>query len=125
MCYDRVPVWYAILASGILRSGAAPPPTLPKVIAHNLSRRAAEQMQREFGAGSTAGGEAIGVSVFLWEYDAPHAATDPGECTECPEIVLEHVKYVLSSLEKEAANRGLKILQENFGGNQERSEPKD
>ncbi len=36
-------MWYAILAGGIPRTGTTSSPALPKVVAHNLSRRLFEE----------------------------------------------------------------------------------
>jgi hypothetical protein len=102
---------YAVLIDNLV--GRDTDPDLPKVIAHNVTREAADRREIEFRSLGS-----VGIAAAIWEYDTPHSGVGPEDCPECAEIVLEHNRYKLKLVNKEAARRGQRILQRNVGDNQ-------
>jgi hypothetical protein len=98
---------YAVIIDNI--PGRGEDPDLPKAVAHNLSRDAAERKQNEFRSLAS-----VGVATAIWEYDALHPADGAEGCPECDEIVLEHCRQMLKLGQQEAAKRGQQILETNM-----------
>lgn len=103
---------YVVLLAKNFSAGADAQPVLPRVVAHNLSREAAEQMKRDLSPASSIEGESVGVSVFLWCDNATHSTSDPDQCPECAQVVAAHCRKMLAVLEEEAAKRGSRIIEE-------------
>src|SRR5437879_3362559 len=66
---------------------------------------AAEKVGSSVVARGLVEGHSIGVIPCIWEYEEPHAQTDPTNCLECEELVLHHCKHLLSLLEQEKHRR--------------------
>lgn len=92
---------------------AAPNPELPKVVAHDLTRDAATAMEADLRA-KMVEGQTLGILVIVAEYESAHDCSDPDTCVECAEITLHFCKEVLRLAEKEAGERGGRILRENL-----------
>jgi len=95
---------YVVLVDGDLKHLAVGEPAPPKVVAHNLSREAAGRLVAQLSNDSVEG-QPTGCAPYVWEYKEPHAETEPDNCLECEEIVLEHCKHLLHLLEQEKAKR--------------------
>lgn len=95
---------YAVLVDNDLKRPPGPAPALPKVVAHNLTRDEAEQFEAQLASGLVEG-HSTGVVPCMWEYEEPHAHTDPSNCLQCEELVLHHCKHLLSLLEQEKQKR--------------------
>jgi hypothetical protein len=98
---------YAVLVDYDFKRLPDPVPSSPRVVAHNLTDDEAEQLEAQLGRGLVEG-HSIGVMPYVWEYEQPHAQTDPSNCLECEELVLRHCKHVLSLLEQERQRRAAK-----------------
>jgi hypothetical protein len=86
-----------------------------RVIAHNLSREAAQAMEQSLHfPHQTAIGEDFKMLVFIAEYETPHAASETNECEDCLEVLLAYHRQMLARYEKEAARRGGRILEDNL-----------
>jgi hypothetical protein len=98
-----------------------PPPTLVpedgggRVIAHDLSREAAESIERDLRSSATFEEGGFRMLVFLAGYEEPHGAYDTSECPNCRDVLLAYHRKMVSVHEKEAARRGGKIIDENLG----------
>ena len=75
-----------------------------KVLAHNLTWDEAELLRDQL-IENTVAGHPTGFTPYVGEYTAAHAQTDPSNCLECGEAVLEHSRRMLLLLEEELANR--------------------
>jgi hypothetical protein len=94
---------YVVLVDTDYTRSSGPESAL-KVLAHNLSRDAAEQLRVQL-SDSSVEGHSVGIAPYVWEYEEPHARTDPVNCLECAEIALEHYKEVVRLLVRERARR--------------------
>ncbi len=95
---------YVVLVDSDLKRLPGADPALPKVVAHNLSREDAEHLEAQLTADSIEA-QPTGWAPFLLKYAEPHAQTEPSNCLECEEVVLEHCKHLLDLLQQEMARR--------------------
>jgi len=86
-----------------------------RVIAHNLQREDAEAMKQSLHSQSeTMAGEDFKFIAEIAEYDSAHAAPEADDCEDCMEMLLAYHSQMLALCEKQAANRGGRILKENL-----------
>jgi hypothetical protein len=74
-----------VLVSGHLKRLPGAEPALPKVVAHNLTREAAERLEDQLSSDSVEG-QPTGWMPFLREYAEPHVETELDNCLESKEI---------------------------------------
>lgn len=79
---------------------------LPKAVAHNLSRDAAERLVAQLSNDGVEG-RRIGCMPVAAEYTEAHAQTEPDNCMQCKELILEYCKRTLQVLQakKQASTR--------------------
>lgn len=97
---------YVVLVDTDLKRCRDEEPAAPKVVAHNLTRAAAEGLEAQLRSDSVEG-EGVGWAPYVWECAEPHADTEPEHCLQCQELVLEHMRYLLGLLEQERKRRGV------------------
>jgi hypothetical protein len=95
---------WVVLVGQDLTVSPGPAPTLPAVVAHNLTREEAQQLHARLTCGGV-DGYPIGVTTYILECEGPHARTDASNCLECGEIVSDHCRQMLSLLEQERQKR--------------------
>ncbi len=105
---------YAVIIDRHLTTAPSPDLVLPEVVAHNLELLDAKKLETDLNT-STVAGRSLGLMADICGYDTPHVEEHPAECVDCAELVREYCKHMLRICEREAAKRGLEMIERNMG----------